>query len=283
MFFTFGARTCIKNVILCNSDGFDASDSFSTIRSRYLQFCRNVGGESLIPSGNQDLWVNDEQRISQILKHFLILSDLTDLSVEISDTPSESRVKAGESVMAALSFLGSIDSDLKAIFELVIHTLFYHRSYEAGGGSVSSAPGVIWCSIRKDWNTQDIAEFLVHELAHNLLFIDERVNRHYKSLNLIMDKKTYAYSSILKTLRPLDKVFHSLMVALEVVALRQKIGEPSYPKAHPPTVEINRAISNTIDSIEALPLQDLVEPRFIEIFNEMKATYHDNIQWKHVA
>jgi hypothetical protein len=57
-------------------------------------------------------------------------------------------------------------------------------------------------------------------LAYHLLLIDERVHGHYVSYAKLADKRNYAHSAILKCNRPLDKVFHSLVVATELLASR---------------------------------------------------------------
>lgn len=58
------------------------------------------------------------------------------------------------------------DPEFVMFFDFFIHTMFYQRARHSGGGSVSGALGVIWCAINRQWNDEDIVEFLVHELAH---------------------------------------------------------------------------------------------------------------------
>jgi len=173
-------------------------------------------------------------------------------------------------VAAAIEQLGKVNPGLGRVFDLVIHTLFFHRSRNSGGGSVSSAPGVIWCSPRRTWSPDDMAEFLVHEFTHNMLFLDERRYEHYKDPQLLADPEMFAVSAVLKIPRPLDRTFHSLVVASEVLSFREENGEPAAPLVHPSTQELLRSCRSTIDGIRAvIARKSLVTPRFLEVLEKV--------------
>lgn len=167
-----------------------------------------------------------------------------------------------------------INPVLCAIFDFAIHTIFYHRSKESGGGSVSSAPGVIWCAPRLNWTPDDMAEFLVHELTHNMLFIDERRYQHYIDFDDIAKPENYARSAILMRPRPLDKVFHSLIVSHEVISFRLENGEPEAPNVHPSNTVMLDAAHDTIESIHGLlSNKSLVTSRFMELLDKIEASF----------
>jgi len=101
---------------------------------------------------------------------------------------------------------------------------------------------------------QDILEFLVHETTHNLVFIDELSYRHYSSYQEVAKEDNFAWSAILAKPRPLDKVFHSIIVSVEVLAFREKyFGHPDKPCLHPPTDilldQTKRSISSVLDNM----------------------------------
>ena len=114
--------------------------------------------------------------------------------------------------------------------------IFSCSSDNAGGGSTSAAIGCIWINPRPHWSENDFFEFFVHELTHNLVFLDELRYRHYTNYSSIIIEENYSPSAILARKRPLDKVFHSILVSTEVLLTRQSLlGHPETPRAHPPT------------------------------------------------
>jgi hypothetical protein len=115
-----------------------------------------------------------------------------------------------------------------------------------------------------------MAEFLVHELTHNLLFLDERRHEHYVNPLLLADSASFAVSAVLKIPRPLDRTFHSLIVASEVLAFRKICGEPAHPLVHPSTEALLRACRSTIDDIRGvIRRRPLVTPRFMEMLSRV--------------
>jgi hypothetical protein len=267
MFYTIGMDECVRNVCLVSSTHDYIPLNMQEVISGYRKFCNEIGGNAVCPLIERERWLTNTSAISEITKHYLSDSKLTDIKTSFYDTPISARMEAKEFIDLALEEMHDLDSSLKSIFDLFIHTLFYQRSPHSGGGSVSSAPGVVWCSPRRDWSTHDTIEFFLHELTHNLLFIDERCYVHYISLDAIMQHKYYAMSSILKSYRPMDKVFHSLVVANEVLLFRSKFGEPINPKVHPPSSSIIQSIARTIESIKVIDYDKIVTDRFIKIFD----------------
>src|SRR5205807_20654 len=111
--------------------------------------------------------------------------------------------------------------------------------------------GVIWANPTPTATPWDLAEFLVHEHTHQLLFLDEHVHGFYTDRtgaetgsNGFMPK-----SSIRRARRPLGLVFHSLAVALELAAFRQLVAERYEPTLHPNTDKLLAASQDTIQSI----------------------------------
>lgn len=221
-------------------------------RSSYLDFIGYVLPESPKPRLDQGVFLYDEAQIRELVSHFTTEDLLTDLGAEILPTPKASMVAGLNEVKKALELMEKLDPELHQIFSDYIHTLFYHRSEDSGGGSVSSLVGVIWCCNRQDWSTWDVLEFLVHELTHNLVFLDEYYHVHYQDLAKVGQRENYALSAVLKTMRPLDKVFHSLVVGYEVLELRRRFNDPVDPKAHPPTQILIQQCLQTVESLKQI-------------------------------
>lgn len=271
MFYLVGEKECLRTLILVVANGHNPALSISSLKKQYADFVAKIGGEETRPVSDNCLACYNLDRIKQLIAKFTDYSSLTDLETDVIETPTSVMSEVIDRVSAAIEKLGQINPSLERTFRLFIHTLFYYRSYTSGGGSVSSAPGVIWCAPRRNWSQDDISEFLVHELAHNILFIDERRFGHYINHQLLTDKSNYALSAVLKIPRPLDKVFHSLVVANEILNFRQESGEPANPIVHPLSIDILKSCRDTIASIYGITrLSDLVMPRFLEILHQIE-------------
>jgi hypothetical protein len=152
-------------------------------------------------------------------------------------------------VLAALDRI-AVKSPLHyTFFSFLITDILFRPSAIARGGSTSRAIGLIWLNLKKDYSVDDVAEILIHELTHHSLFLDELRFSHY-NYEEILDPHSWARSAILKIPRPLDKVLHSIIVAIEVLLLRDRcIGHPSAPRIHPPTETL---IAQVLESIESV-------------------------------
>lgn len=179
-------------------------------------------------------------------------------------------------IKSAVQCLGLLSPDHKNLLDLLITDVFIMPSNEARGGSTSSAIGVIWANPKITYRLPDIVEFIVHELTHHTLFIDEYHYGHY-NYSLINDQKYWAQSALLKVPRPLDKVIHSMIVATEIVLFRERfLGHPATPSVHPPTPKILGqlaesflSVQDTIDCVEKQG-NSLISPRVKALLSQAK-------------
>ncbi len=153
----------------------------------------------------------------------------------------------------ALEFIRVKDPGVYQYINLIFNYYFFANSGKAAGGSSSGGIGVLWVNPKKSWHLQDYAEFIVHELTHQILFYDERRFEHYPDYPSILKKENYAYSTILNKGRPLDKVVHSLFVGMNVLLFREKFfGLKSTPTLHPDSQKIIESLDKTFESIDRL-------------------------------
>jgi hypothetical protein len=271
MFYLFGEAECLRTQLLLTARNGGVARSDGQLKEYYLDFVTSIGGPELRPPISSGQIEYDGSRIAKLIAKHTDNAAPNDLTVGAFETPLAARQEAMQGIRDAIEHLGAVNPGLRRTFDRVIHTLFFHRSRNSGGGSVSSSPGVIWCSPRRTWSQKDRAEFLVHELTHNLLFLDERRFEHYVDPRLLVEPQYFALSAVLKIPRPLDRAFHSLVVASEVLAFRAENGEPPDPIVHPSTNDILRACRATIDGIRTvLKMRPLVTLRFMEILGRIE-------------
>ncbi|CAM4323475.1 aKG-HExxH-type peptide beta-hydroxylase [Bordetella muralis] len=178
-----------------------------------------------------------------------ILDDKNQAQV-ISQEPDPLVEKKAMLLRSAIECLGVLSSEHKCLFDFLITDIFLMPSKDASGGSTSSAIGVIWANPKITHRVPDVVEFIVHELTHHAMFIDEHRYGHYDH-RALMNPDSWAQSAILKVPRPLDKVIHSIVVATEIVMFREKfIGHPAAPLMHPPTPKILAQLVASVDSVE---------------------------------
>lgn len=88
------------------------------------------------------------------------------------------------------------------------------------------------------------------------MFLDELRYTHY-SYSRVLKQSTWARSAILNVARPLDKVLHSIVVAIEVLLFRDGyLGHPVNPRVHPPTRVMIEQLRDSISSTEQAIARD---------------------------
>ena len=223
-------------------------------------------------------FTGDADVVNRLVPLFRMDSNLNDLSqgqVILDATPNEAvRVERAREAFVALRALAP---DVAQLFELVISRCFCAPSSRAGGGSSSAAIGAIWINPRESWTTQDYIEFMIHEMTHHLLFLDERRYLHYLDYNALKQPENFAFSAILRRSRPLDKVVHSLIVAFEVLSFRTKhfdLGAKTY--LHPTSDELRKGCMQTLDSLKTLRT-GLLSPRAYTLISKVEQSLQSHV------
>lgn len=258
MYRLIGINQNLETLLVLGRAAGDENEILSCARLKeayHLYLRRHQPAVTLPPSGRLRLTA-DPAITAPLIELFGQTSKLNDLNqTSAIESPiggdAEWIVSRAQDALAAL---GGLDPTLHQLFSVVINYCFFAGSTRAGGGSSSGAIGCVWMNPRQHWTMQDFCEFFVHELTHNLLFLDERRFLHYPSYEALKDERNFAYSSILNRPRPLDKVVHSLIVASEVLAFRLEHFNPGARTfLHPSTVRLGTGIAKTIESLRELP------------------------------
>lgn len=278
MYHIISPTGCLTNSYLLASGLGYPSSSLNQCHSSYLRFCNDISGLDIQWFG-RTAWLEQQKKIDTLLELFTSTDKLTDLPADCKTTSKDVRREVKNLLDNSMALMEKLDPTLAAIFNFFVHTIFFQRTANTNGGSTSSAPGVIWFAPRRDWTVQDGMEFLIHELTHTLIFIDERINGHYVSIDSIADPKNYATSSILEKKRPLDKVVHSFIVSVEILLLRRRLGEPSSPKAHPPNETLLNCAITTSHDLRSSSLRMLMTEHLIYIIDKTIQLLETNLKF----
>jgi hypothetical protein len=165
------------------------------------------------------------------------------------------------------------DGDLAALFEIGANCVIS----SAGDGSPASmtsgrALGLLWVNPRPTWSAADVVEAYVHELTHTLLTLDEHRYGHYHSYELLAEPSSHAVSAIRNERRPLNLVFHSVVVAVELLALRRRLPAHHGPfTLHGPSARLSeQARLATASLLETARLERLTTMRFRHLLERIE-------------
>lgn len=236
MFQTIGLKENIKNFVsLCKPSLIVTNRQ--DLKNSYRNFLDSA--QPTVPRNSSvDIdFIFKRRNVEVLLKIFEEESALDDFeAIFDSEDFSSSHELSVSRVKESLMRMQKIAPSYYDLMHLAINTIFFAPSKLAGGGSTSAAIGCIWANLRLHWQDEDVLEFLVHETTHNLVFLDELCYTHYNDYAALPKKENFSWSAILNKPRPLDKVFHSIIVSTEILVLRnQLLGHPQSPCLHPPT------------------------------------------------
>jgi hypothetical protein len=93
-----------------------------------------------------------------------------------------------------------------------------------GSGALLEQLGTVYVAPGPRWAAEDIAECLVHELTHLLLRCDEHRFGHFVDPADAGRRQEFGATAVTRSLRSPLVVFHSLVVAAEIVGLRRQLG-----------------------------------------------------------
>ena len=272
MKFVTGYSENIKNIARLGKLTTNQSPrNFNELKKSYNHYLKTYQPECLDEnSANPQLRViNDNTIKNRLINLFSIKSNLNDLSQDnlINNPDASFDVVYVEKFNEALNLIKKTDLELFDLLNLAFNYCFFAGSSKAAGGSTSSALGVLWMNPKLSWTQFDYVELMVHELTHQLLFIDERNYRHYLSYDLMNQKEYFAHSTILKKSRPLDKVIHSFFVGLNLVLFRQALDIQNHDiTLHPQSNVIIDSLKRTLDSLTQVHFQ-IFSPRILTLLN----------------
>jgi HEXXH motif-containing protein len=281
MYFTFGAAPILQTAMTLARSEDEASPSGDPdqIRRSFHQYLTN---RSSALRGAYEGGIHTPEVLRNpvladaLLDEFEVHSPLDDVDYQIrqdeSSDVSDAVVTAyADRVQSALGNALEKDPTLGFVVRLALPIAFVRNSGQLVGGTVSNVPGAVWFNVRSSWTDQDIVEFVIHEFTHTLLFLEERRYGFYQNIENLMQKENFALSSIRRDMRPLDKVLHSAMVAVEICGLRDRFGYgEGSSQVHPSTAELREGVAETINSCVNVDVNSLLMPRAVEILDGLQ-------------
>jgi hypothetical protein len=268
MYFSSGFRANVETISLL-SRPHAAGDfrDFAALKKAYQLYTSSIQPDLPVSRSEDIEFSNDLEDLKAFARSFNEETDLSDIRTSLLLEKFEDAPRKLETARNAYQKMQERYPELGLLFKLAFNTIFSLPSTTSGGGSTSSAIGVLWVNPRATWSENDMIEFLIHELTHNLVFLDERRHSHYVDLKKAVDKENWALSAVLARPRPIDKVVHSLVVATEILLFRDRFtGHDGRYRVHPPSGLLKEKSLRCAESLLNLKnREELCRPRFSEL------------------
>ncbi|MBL7545998.1 MAG: hypothetical protein JNL11_19420 [Bdellovibrionaceae bacterium] len=256
MYYTLGFKQNIENIIKLIStketNKFNSLLEIKAALARYIDLVQHQNKISF-PIDELPVLVSSLDLKSVLAGAFSVRSHLNDLAQAsmIENLHFVDEMKYQQRLHSAICLIESQNIQLASLIKIVFRYTIFGKSSRVHGGSSSNALGVLWLNPTDKWTEQDYCEFLVHEVTHQLLFLDERIHGHYSQYPKISLKENFAFSTILKRSRPLDKVIHSYFVGLNVLNYRKDNGrdENNSYTLHPSIEHLSKGLEDTRNSL----------------------------------
>jgi hypothetical protein len=178
--------------------------------------------------------------------------------------PPDQQVHFVRLVEQAFTVIAGVNHDLSGLIDLTIGELLLARKQGHGGGTISSAVGLIWLNPGLKWSPWTMGENIVHEWIHNMLFLADMVEPVFSANYLELGQESsHVTSAILHRRRPFDRSFHSAAVAAGLVFFRDIAGE---------TANADRLIDPALTTVKELKeRRDLLTEPGIDLLEEIEA------------
>jgi hypothetical protein len=271
MIYTIGTQEVLNNLIKLIAVKNDVFvPNAKSLKNAYQQLILKEVQPNIPDSIKTKIeYIKDENKTKFFKNIFETDTALNDVKYHLTSGSIIERDIVYNRFKEALQILENVAPEHFALFNLYINNVFYANCSLSGGGSTSAAIGVLWIASRPNWLIQDYLEFMVHEMTHTMMFVDELCYKHYSSFEIMINPKNYATSSIVRKARPLDKVIHALVVANEVLSFRKKVtGNIVGCKLHPPDNLLIAGAMKSIGSLREMKnLSEICTPRSLELIN----------------
>ncbi|MEZ0602720.1 HEXXH motif-containing putative peptide modification protein [Paraburkholderia sp. IW21] len=267
-------ETIITLAGVIDLDSSKKYSSVSDLKHGYRALLQSLGQRDVRVGATEPYFITNAEEAKKLRVFFSndsLLDDKAQAAV-INEQQDDEALEKEDRLVRALSELALYSEEHSTLLNTIITDIFVLPSNIAKGGSTSQAIGVIWANPQTTYTTADMIEILVHELTHHAMFLDELRYTHY-SYSRVLNQSTWAHSAILNVARPLDKVLHSIVVAVEILLFRERyLGHPVNPRVHPPTRLMIQQLKDSILSTEQAIARDrtVFHPRARELLENAR-------------
>lgn len=218
MYYSLGYNEIIKTILILSTPFLDSDKN---IESEDLYFALKKYFSKVQPdipksNGNSVNFITEKNSNVVMFKKLLEL-EFTTFQINIKDMERNlSSVNEGYQVIIER------DSNLATLFNFIVDYVLITTTVDSpGSASTPLASNLIWIQPQSTWGIYDIVESLFHELTHLILYLDEQCYGHYENPKELFNQNSWISSAIRNEKRPVNAVVHSIIVAYEILCLRE--------------------------------------------------------------
>ncbi len=253
MYYLAGYKYCLTNIVkLAEKFGERQVSNDVAIKKAYLNFLAEHQSHVPMPSKCRMFFVEEPYTKSVLLN--LINKDgcvdnSTDKVVGEKDFNKNEENLLMHIILQGVDLIKTYDSDLEKLFSLIINYIVIKRgSEDIRCGSTKGALGVVWCPGYLDWEVGDAAEFLVHNLTHQLIFFDALSEPYFKNGSRLDLSSVMCCSALSEVNRPIERAVHSVFIAHEILEFRKRLPEELQTGTY--HIESNQLLNQMVKSID---------------------------------
>ncbi len=229
MYYLSGYKHCLMNLgSLAKQYYVKPIITESDLKNAFLNFLAEVQPRVPKPSKLNNLFAIDSYTKKALISIFNADGILNCTAENIKGKEEEytenEEILLKHLYLQGIDYISNFEPNLEKLFKLVINYIFFSKNHiNKLDSSSSNALGVIWSAGHLEWEVPDVAEFLIQELTHHLVFIDEQCSEYYKDYTILHNKDNWIYSTILDTPSSIDRAIHSVLIAHEIIEFRKQI------------------------------------------------------------
>lgn len=272
MYHLFSPQVIIDNVFVLASPYIEDKKNlnFASLKQGYRAYLKKI--QPYCPLMDDDQLFYADSATEELLKNYFTESDSLDMTeinerVDVDNVmypDAEQRCAVLQKAFARMTAKDSIFAD---VFKLVMNTVFCTVSKNLGSTSMNPSYLGVMCAHHDMHGVEEVVpELLLHEFAHNTILLDEHRYGHYH-YELLSNPETFLDASDrgVHFKFPLNRVLHSMLVAAEIISLRNAyVGHEPQPNQHLTTAEIIIRSQKYIAAIDA-------NPKLLKIFTKRGA------------
>jgi hypothetical protein len=273
MYFLKGPEASLQNIVVLAKPYLNEGTplSLASLRVAYERYLEAQQPGVPVSRAERAVFVRDlaeRERLSQWFRRSAAESDQQHPVAHDDQDADIDMVEGYRQLRAAEPALGPL-------FDLATTLVFVMTAPQLpGSGSSFDTIGLVYVNPTPAWTIQDVAECLVHEFAHTLLYIDALRHVHHPDYRLLDRPENVAETAITGRRRSMFFAFQSFLIAVEILSLRQQ--HPSLcghrTGIHGPTHQLLRTAAATYDSCVHHPnIDQLASPRLKELLFKAKA------------
>lgn len=199
---------------------------------------------------------------------------------QVGSFSSNLRFEIQEQLEAMRYLISSHTPEALEMLDLLVSEIVVLNMEKPTAGSHSAALAMIWINPKREWTPSYYAETVVHEMLHQVLFLEDMVNGLMQDMDLLEREDTRAYSAVRKTSRYFDSAFHAAFVAAGMTSYYRSVMHAGFAGQAEKIFELVEHGQLAVKDLQSVALRQrgngrpILTPRGEELLDAMDEFFH---------